>query len=57
VPRKVTIYSVVTKLLSTGSELNEKKSLKRPVLTEEELANINAPLESSVKKSLRLLAF
>jgi hypothetical protein len=52
VPRKVTIYSVVTQLLSTGSELNEKKPRKRLLLTEEELDDVSTPLEASLTKSL-----
>jgi hypothetical protein len=51
VPYKATIYNIVTKLRSTGSVLDKKKSRKRHVLTEEKLDGIGARLEASPKKS------
>jgi hypothetical protein len=52
VPCKATIYNAVTKLPSTGSELNENKSGNR-----EDFDDVGTRLETSLKKSLRLLAF
>jgi hypothetical protein len=42
VPRKTTIYNITRKLCSMWLVLDKNKSQKRPVLTEENLHNINS---------------
>jgi hypothetical protein len=56
VPSKQSIHNLVNKLKTTGSLLDKKPDRKRTVLREEKLDNIGARLETSPRKSLRLLA-
>jgi hypothetical protein len=53
---KATVHNITVKLLSTGSLRDKKKNKKTQTLTEEELDGIGDLLETSLKKSLCILA-
>ncbi|XP_069683644.1 uncharacterized protein [Periplaneta americana] len=56
VPTKSYVHALIRKLRNTGSVLNEKKVRRRSVLTKEKLADIQAKLQLSPRKSLRRLS-
>ena len=56
VPSRETVHLLVNKFRETGSILDTKRKVKRHVLTEQKLKEIEGRLENSPQKSLRHLA-